>query len=61
MNVKDLIIELQKCNPEAIVIYDNMEFFEVENVTGKGSDDLEIDLYNEPDVPLAQAKSIIIY
>ena len=38
MNVKDLIIELQKCNPEAIVVYDNMEFFEVENVTGKDSD-----------------------
>lgn len=61
MNVKDLIVELQKCNPEAIVIYDNMEFFEVENVTGKDSDDLEIDLFNEPDVPVAQAKSIIIY
>ena len=37
-----------------------MEFFEVGNVMGKDSDDLEIDLYNEPDVPLAQAKSIII-
>ena len=29
MNVKDLIIELQKCNPEAIVIYDNMEFLKL--------------------------------
>lgn len=27
---------------------------------GKDSDDLELDLYNEPDVPLAQAKSIVI-
>lgn len=60
MKVKELIIELQKCNPEAIVVYDNMEFFEIENVMGKDSDDLELDLYNEPDVPLAQAKSIII-
>lgn len=60
MNVKDLITELQKCNPEAIIVYDNMEFFEVENVMGRDSDDLELDLYNEPDVPLAQAKSIVI-
>lgn len=60
MNVKELIIELQKCNPEAIVVYDNMEFFEVENVMGKDSDDLELDLYNEPDVPLTKAKSIVI-
>lgn len=61
MNVKELITELQKCNPEAIVIYDNEEFFEIENLDGKDSDDLEIDLFNEPNVPLAQAKSIILY
>lgn len=61
MNVKELIIELQKCNPEAIVIYDNEEFFEIENLDGKDSDDLEIDLFNEPNVPLTQAKSIILY
>lgn len=61
MKVKNLIIELQKCNPEAIVIYDNEEFFEIENLDGKDSDDLEIDLFNEPNVPLTQAKSIILY
>lgn len=62
MNVKDLIIELQKCNPEAIVVYDNMEYFaEVDNLDGKDSDDTELDLYNEPNVPVAQAKSIVIY
>lgn len=61
MNVKELIIELQKCNPEAIVIYDNEEFFEIENLDGKDSDELEIDLFNEPNVPLAHAKSIILY
>lgn len=61
MNVKELIIELQKCNPEAIVIYEDIELFEVDNLVGKDSDDIEIDLYNEPDVPVAQAKSIILY
>lgn len=61
MKVKELIIELQKCNPEAIVLYENMEFMEVDNLDGKDSDDIEIDLFNEPNVPLAQAKTIIIY
>ena len=61
MKVKELIAELVKCNPEAIVIYKNMEIFEVDNVGGIGSDDLELDLLNEPPVPLAQAKSIVIY
>lgn len=62
MKVKELIIELQKCNPEAIVVYDIMEYFaEVDNLDGKDSDDTEIDLFNEPTVPVAQAKSIVIY
>lgn len=62
MNVRELIIELQKCNPEAIVVYDNMEYFaEVDNLDGKDSDDTEIDLFSEPNVPVAQAKSIVIY
>lgn len=62
MKVKELIIELQKCNPEAIVVYDNMEYFaEVDNLDGKDSDDTEIDLFNEPTVPVAQAKSIVVY
>lgn len=62
MKVKELIIELQKCNPEAIVIYDNMEYFaEVDNLDGKDSDDTEIDLFNEPNVPVNQAKAIVVY
>lgn len=62
MNVKELIIELQKCNPEAIVVYDNMEYFaEVDNLDGKDSDDTEINLFDEPNVPVAQAKAIVIY
>ena len=62
MKVKELIIELQKCNPEAIVVYDNSEYFaEVDNLDGKNSDDTEIDLFDEPNVPVAQAKSIVIY
>ena len=62
MKVKELIIELQKCNPEAIVVYDNMEYFaEVDNLDGKDSDDTEIDLFDEPNVSVAQAKTIIIY
>lgn len=61
MKVKELIIELQKCNPEAIVIYNNMNFFEVDDLIGKDSDDLKTDFYRAPIIPLAQAKSIIIY
>lgn len=62
MNVKELIAELQKFNPEAIVVYDNMEFYaEVTTLDGKDSDDTEIDLFNEPTVPPAQAKSVVIY
>lgn len=61
MNVKELITELQKCNPEAAVLYSNMELFEVEGFDGKASDDVLIDLLSEPNVPVAQAKSIIIY
>lgn len=62
MNVKELITELQKFNPEAIVVYDNMEYFaEVDNLDGKDSDDTEIDLFNEPTIPPAQAKSVVIY
>lgn len=61
MNVKELIVELQKCNPKATVLYNNMELFEVEGFDGKASDDVLIDLLSEPNVPVAQAKSIIIY
>ena len=61
MNVKELIAELQKCNPKATVLYNNMELFEVESFDGKASDDVLIDLLSEPNVPVAQAKSIIIY
>lgn len=61
MNVKELIAELQKCNPEAAVLYNNMELFEVEGFDGKASDDVLIDLLSEPNVSVAQAKSIIIY
>lgn len=62
MNVKELITGLQKFNPEAIVVYDNMEYFaEVNNLDGKDSDDTEIDLFNEPTIPSAQAKSVVIY
>lgn len=62
MNVKELITELQKFNPEAIVVYDNMEFFaEVDNLDGKDSDDTEINLFDEPNVPPAQAKAVVIY
>lgn len=62
MNVKELITELQKFNLEAIVVYDNMEYFaEVNNLDGKDSDDTKIDLFNEPNVPVAQAKAIVIY
>lgn len=61
MNVKELIAELQKCNPEATVLYNNMELFEVEGFDGKDSDDVLIDLLSEPNVPVAQAKSIVIY
>ena len=62
MNIKELIIELQKCNPEAIVLYDNMEYFaEVDNLDGKDSDDTELNLFDEPNIPVAQAKAIIIY
>ena len=62
MKVKELIIELQKCNPEAIVVYDNMEYFaEVDNLDGKDSDDTELNLFDEPNVPVAQAKAIVIY
>ena len=61
MKVKELIIELQKCNPEAIVIYNNMNFFEVDDLIGKDSDDLKTDFYRAPIVSLTQAKSIIIY
>lgn len=61
MNVKELIAELQKCNPKATVFYNNMELFEVEGFDGKASDDVLIDLLSEPNVPVAQAKSIIIY
>lgn len=62
MNVKELIAELQKCNPKATVLYNNnMELFEVEGFDGKASDDVLIDLLSEPNVPVAQAKSIIIY
>lgn len=60
MKVKELITELQKCNPNAIVVYDDMEVFEVEEVLGKAIDDTEIDLYDEPDVPLNQAKLIML-
>lgn len=61
MKVKELIIELQKCNPEAIVIYANMEFFEVDGVVGKASKDLKIESFDTPNVPLVQAKLIILY
>lgn len=61
MNVKELIAELQKCNPKATVLYNNMELFEVEGFDGKASDDVLIDLLSEPNVPVAQAKSIVIY
>lgn len=62
MKVKELIIEVQKCNPEATVLYNNnMELFEVEGFDGKASDDVLIDLLSEPNVPVAQAKSIIVY
>ena len=61
MNVKELITELQKCNPEAIVIYANMEFFEVDNVVGRDSKDLKFESFDAPDVPVAQAKAIVIY
>lgn len=61
MNVKELIAELQKCNQEATVLYNNMELFEVEGFDGKASDDVLIDLLSEPNVPVAQAKSIVIY
>lgn len=62
MKVKELITELQKCNPEAIVVYDNMEYFaEVDNLDGKDSDDTELNLFDEPNVPVNQAKSIVIY
>lgn len=61
MNVKELIAKLQKCNPEATVLYNNMELFEVEGFDGKASDDVLIDLLSEPNVPVAQAKSIVIY
>ncbi len=61
MNVKELIAELQKCNLEATVLYNNMELFEVEGFDGKDSDDVLIDLLSEPNVPVAQAKSIVIY
>lgn len=61
MNVKELIAELQKCNPEATVLYANMEFFEVDNVVGRESKDLKIESFDAPNVPVAQAKSIVIY
>ena len=62
MNVKELITELQKFNPEAIVVYDNMEYFaEVDNLDGKDSDDTEINLFDKPNVPPAQAKAVVIY
>lgn len=62
MNVKELITELQKFNPEAIVVYDNMGYFaEVDNLDGKDSDDTEINLFDEPNVPPAQAKAVVIY
>lgn len=61
MKVKELIIELQKCNPEATVLYNNMELFEVAGFDGKASDDVLIDLLSEPNVSVAQAKSIIVY
>lgn len=62
MKVKELIIELQKCNPEAIVVYDGMEYFaEVDTLDGKDTDDTEIDLFEEPNVPVNQAKLIVIY
>lgn len=60
MKVKELIIELQKCNPEAVVIYNNMNFFEVDDLIGKDSDDLKTDFYRASIIPLAQAKSIVI-
>lgn len=62
MNVKELITELQKCNPEAIVFFYNIEYFdEVDNLDGKDTDDNDLNLFDEPNVPVAQAKSIIIY
>lgn len=62
MNVKELITELQKCNPEATVFCYNIEYFdEVDNLDGKGTDDNELNLFDEPNVPVAQAKSIVIY
>lgn len=61
MNVKELIVELQKCNPEATVLYANMEFFEVDNVVGRDSKDLKIESFDAPDVPLVQANAVIIY
>ena len=61
MNVKELIAELQKCNPEAIVIYANMEFFEVDGVVGRDSKDLKIESFDAPNVPVSQAKAVIIY
>ena len=62
MNVKELIIELQKCNPEASIFCYNGEYFdEVDNLDGKDTDDNELNLFDEPNVPVAQAKSIVIY
>lgn len=61
MKVKELIAELQKCNPEATVLYNNMELFEVEGFDGKASDDVLIDLLSEPNVPVNQAKAIVVY
>lgn len=62
MKVKELIAELQKFNPEAVVFCYNIEYFdEVDNLDGKGTDDNELNLFDEPNVPPAQAKSIVIY
>lgn len=61
MTVKEVIQLLQQCNPEATVLYNNMELFEVEGFDGKASDDVLIDLLSEPNVPVNQAKSIVIY
>lgn len=61
MNVKELIAELQKCNPKATVLYNNMELFEVEGFDGKASDDVLIALLSEPNVPVSQAKAVVIY
>lgn len=62
MKVKELIMELQKCNPEAIIFYYNESYFdEVGTLDGKDTDDNELNLFDEPNVPVAQAKSIFIY